>query len=99
LTLKNGGTTSFVMPCCGQGLADHAARRDLGQLQAGRLRHERHGARGARVHFQHVHGVLHAVDFCFWIANCTFIRPTTFRPLAISAVWRFSSSMVSCDSE
>src|SRR5471030_2594964 len=41
----------------GQSLANHAARRDLGQLQAGGLGHEGHGARGARVHFQHVDDV------------------------------------------
>ena len=29
-----------------------------------------------------------------WIANCTFIKPTTLRPLAMAAVWRLSSSTV-----
>ena len=33
------------------------------------------------------------------MANCTFIRPTTFSPRAMAAVWRFISSMVSFDSE
>ncbi|MCC2636127.1 MAG: hypothetical protein K0S48_4013 [Ramlibacter sp.] len=33
------------------------------------------------------------------MANCTFIRPTTFSALAIAAVWRFISSMVSFFSE
>ena len=33
------------------------------------------------------------------IANCTFIRPRTFRALAISVVCRFSSATVSADRE
>ncbi len=35
----------------------------------------------------------------FWIANWTFIRPTTDRPCAIATVCRRSSSCVSGDSE
>ena len=31
------------------------------------------------------------------MANWTFIRPRTFRALAISVVWRFSSATVSAD--
>ena len=62
----NGNTASFTEKYGGvdfldalllQRLARHAARRDHGERQAGRLGHVRHGARGARVHFEHVHRV------------------------------------------
>ena len=33
------------------------------------------------------------------MANCTFIRPRTFRARAMASVWRFSSATVSADSE
>jgi hypothetical protein len=43
----------------GQAAPRHAARGDLGQRQAGGLGDEGHGARSARIHFQHVnHGIL-----------------------------------------
>jgi hypothetical protein len=81
----------------GQRLAGHAARGDLGQRHAGGLGHERHGARGTRVHFQQVDGV--GTSSLVWIANWVFIRPTTFRALASSTTWRRSSAWVSADSE
>ncbi len=34
-----------------------------------------------------------------WIANCVFIRPTTFSARASSVTWRRSSSCVAADSE
>ncbi len=41
-----------------QRLPDHAARGDLGQRPAGRLRHVGHGARRARIDFEHVDDAL-----------------------------------------
>ena len=35
-------------------------------------------------------------SFC-WMANCTFIRPTTLSASAIAAVWRLSSAIVSAE--
>ena len=42
----------------GQALADHAARRHLGQLDAGGLADKRHGARGTRIDLEHIDHVL-----------------------------------------
>ena len=41
-----------------QGLANHAARRNFGQLNAGGFGDKRHGAAGARIDLQHKNDVL-----------------------------------------
>jgi hypothetical protein len=58
LTLKYGGRHFFRDALRRQRLADHAARGHLGQLDASGLADERHGARCARVDFQHVDHIL-----------------------------------------
>ena len=70
----NGKTDSFTAQYFGQisfgeiqflqGFSGHDFRGEFGQRKADRLAHERHGARGARIHFEDVnrvalHGVLH----------------------------------------
>ncbi len=45
----------FDQTLCFQRHPGHAAGRDLGQSEAGRLGHERHGAGGARIDFEHEH--------------------------------------------
>ena len=69
--LMNGNTASLtrdvraarsraVKPMLGERLAGHALRGDLRERHADRLRHERHRARRARVHLEHVDvAVLH----------------------------------------
>ena len=77
--LLNGNTASLTEICFGhdfareaefvERLADHDARRHLGQRHAGRLADERHGARGARIDFEDDRPRV----LC--TANCMFIRP------------------------
>ncbi len=58
MTLKYGGVTSAPMPWLSSDLAGHAACRHLGQLNAGGLGDEGHGARRAGIHLQHEDHIL-----------------------------------------
>ncbi|MNM93277.1 hypothetical protein D3C81_1056460 [compost metagenome] len=96
LTLKYGGTTSSPIPCessdwpAMQRAAIFASDRPVAFDTYGTVRE----ARGFTSSTYTVSSPL-----CCWMANCTFIRPITFRALAMAAVWRFSSSTVACESE
>ena len=77
----------------GERLPDHAARRDLGERPAGRLRHEGHGARRARIDLEHVDRRR---------SGSRTARSSGRRrraPCAIATVCRRSSSCSSGDSE
>ena len=58
-TEKYVGTTSCVDAQLVQRLAGHDERRQAGQRHVGRLGHERHRPARTRIHFQHVHRLLH----------------------------------------
>ena len=58
LTKTPATSRSAVSPSCARVVPIITPRRDLGERHAGRLRQVRHRARGARVHLEHVDGVV-----------------------------------------
>ena len=96
-----GNTDSLTAQYCGpdllgefkllERLAGHDPGGELGQRHTDGLADERHGARGARIDFQHI-------DRLAFDGVCTFIRPTTFSSRAMAWVYSRMVLMIRCES-
>src|SRR5471032_1964206 len=80
-----------------QRLADHAAGGNLGQLQTGGFRDERHGTRSARIHFQHVDDIFAILflDRELYVHQANYVQALGHqRSLAFQFFYRFSGQRV-----